>query len=83
MSKKIVFTAHSLTAMAERDVLPEWVEKCVRTPQWIEPDPSDPETIRHFCMIGERGRYLRVVMVETSDNIRIVTAFFDRGARPK
>jgi hypothetical protein len=83
MSKKVVFTAHALTAMAERDVLPEWVEQCVRTPQWIEPDPHDAEAIRHFCLIAERGRYLRVVMVETFDSIRIVTAFFDRGARPK
>lgn len=84
MAKAIVYTAHALSAIHERDVLKNWVERAVYEPQWIEPDPRDPQALRHFCAIEEReGRYLRVVLVQTAENIRILTAFLDRGARPK
>ena len=84
MAKDVVYTAHALTAMRERLVPKEWVERTVEQPDWIEPDPRDPDAVRHFRAIPEAdGRYLRVVLVQTDQNIRIVTAFLDRGARPK
>jgi len=84
MTKPIVYTKHALTALGERELLSEWVERVVRHPQWREVDPLDAEIVRHFGALPERGgRYLRVVVVETSREYRIVSAFVDRRARPK
>ncbi|WP_152565867.1 DUF4258 domain-containing protein [Devosia riboflavina] len=84
MTREIVYTAHALTAMRERDVPKEWVERTVLQPDWTEPDPRDPAAVRYFRSIVEcEGRHLRVVLVQTDQNTRILTAFLDRGARPK
>ncbi|WP_083988645.1 DUF4258 domain-containing protein [Devosia geojensis] len=84
MEKPTVYTGHARTALGERDLEIEWVEATVRSPQWIEVDPNDPEVVRHFRPIPEHGgRYLRVALVETSVDFRILTVFFDRRARPK
>jgi len=82
--KAIVYSGHAIVAMRERDLEEAWVERAVREPEWTEPDPRDPDAVRHFRTVPERGnRFLRVVLVESSENIRILTAFLDRGARPK
>jgi hypothetical protein len=48
----------------------------------VQADPAHPEVERRFRTVPERGgRVLRVVVVETSEEIRIVTAFLDRRAR--
>lgn len=61
----------------------EWVEAAVRDPDWTEADPDDPEINRHFKRIYDAGgRYLRVPCAESDDEIRVITAFFDRGAKP-
>ena len=84
MAKPIAYTMHAGVAMSERSLNSEWVEAAVHNPQWVEADPDDPEVVRHFRTIPERGgRYLRVALVETAAEFRILTAFFDRRARPK
>lgn len=84
MEKPIAYTQHARVAMSERALKPEWVEAAVRNPQWTEADPEDPEVVRHFLPIPEHGgRCLRVALVETVAEFRILTAFFDRRARPK
>ena len=84
MSKPLRYTQHSLDVMREREIEPVWVERAVTQPQWIEPDPFDGAVERRFAVVPERaGRYLRVACVETFSEIRIISAFFDRGAKPK
>ncbi|MNU03087.1 hypothetical protein D3C72_2469960 [compost metagenome] len=70
--------------MLERKLERHWVEEAVRRPAWREPDMGDPAILRCFKSIPERAnRYLRVVCVETDDEIRIISAFLDRSARPR
>ena len=82
--KTIVLTAHAKAVIHERGLAFAWVERAVRVPQWIERDPSSIEVRRCFRAIPEYGnRYLRVAVVETATEFRIISVFFDRGARPK
>jgi hypothetical protein len=68
--------------MRERELDVRWVERTVYGPDWVKADPHHPEMERRYRTIPERdGRMLRVVVVETPEEIRIVTAFLDRGAR--
>jgi hypothetical protein len=57
----------------------------VNHPEWREPEPSDSTLERRFGTIEEMGgRVLRVVVLPISPTkCRIVTAFFDRGARKR
>lgn len=82
MTKPLVFTAHAHLVMAERELADEWVERTVRVPEWREPDPADPAVERRFRTVPEReNRILRVACVESDTDIRILSAFLDRGAR--
>ena len=70
--------------MRERQIESEWIARTVNAPQWLEADPADPGVQRLFAAVPERdGRYLRVVCVETATEIRILSVFLDRRARPK
>ena len=81
-SKPIYYPAHALTAMRERELEASWIERTVYGPDWVQADPNHAEIERRFRIIPERdGRVLRVVVVETPEEIRIVTAFLDRRAR--
>jgi hypothetical protein len=61
-----------------------WIEATVSEPDWREPDPSDHDVERRFRAIEEAGgRILRVACVETDNEIRVITALFDRNARLK
>jgi uncharacterized DUF497 family protein len=84
VSKPLRYTQHSLDVMREREIELAWVERTVARPQWCEPDPFDSAVERRFAAVPERtGRYLRVACVETSAEIRIISAFLDRSAKPK
>lgn len=81
-SRPIRFTAHAELAIAERQIDHAWVERTVREPEWRVGDPADPEVTRFYRAVPERGdRILRVVCVETDLEIRILSAYLDRGAR--
>ena len=80
--KSIVYTTHAATGIRERDIERRWVEQTAREPDWSVKDPSHVEIERRFRSIPEReGRILRVAVVETAEEIRIITAFLDRRAR--
>jgi hypothetical protein len=80
--KPLAFTKHADDATAERELMGEWIERAVYAPQWEVADPVQPDAVRRFRAIPEYGdRILRVVCLETDAEIRILTAFFDRGAR--
>jgi hypothetical protein len=83
MSSKppLVYTLHAETVVRERLLDKSWIERTVREPQFVTGDAKDPTAKRYFGSVLERGgRILRVVCVETPHEIRILSAFFDRGA---
>ncbi|MCV0395786.1 MAG: DUF4258 domain-containing protein [Rhizobiaceae bacterium] len=80
--KPLVLTAHAQDAIEERDLDPRWAERTAREPEWTAPDPRQPGVERRFRSIPDHGgRVLRVACYETPEEIRILTAFFDRDAR--
>lgn len=79
---RLSFTHHAETVMAQRGIERAWIVRVVLAPDWIRPDTVDPALTRAFGRIPERdGRVLRVVYSRAGDDLRIVTAFLDRGAR--
>jgi len=80
--KPLQFTRHAQDAFEERELDLDWIEKTVREPEWSRPDPRRAGVERRFRAIPEfGGRILRVACVESADEIRILTVFFDRDAR--
>lgn len=56
----------------------EWVEMVLRQPIRTERQPNG--RIRHWGMVAELGRYLRVVT--EADGQTVHNAFLDRGFKP-
>lgn len=82
LRKPINYSTHAKTAIRERELNEKWVERAVRAPLWSERDPDNPVVERRYQQIAERdGRILRVFVVETDEEIRVITAFLDRRAR--
>jgi hypothetical protein len=82
MDKPLRYSLHAQTVMRERKLDPAWIAAAVHSPEWIMPDPAGSGAQRRYRSIPAlEGRILRVVCVETADEIRIVSAFIDRGAR--
>jgi hypothetical protein len=80
--KKLRLTAHAEFAAAERGIEAAWIERAAREPDWTSPDPQHPEVERRFRAIPEFGnRVLRAACVENATEIRVLTVFFDRGAK--
>lgn len=78
------FTAHARTVMEERGIAEIWVESAMADPLLVEPDPTQPGALRAFAAVPAYGnRVLRVVYYDEPDARRIITVFFDRGARNK
>jgi hypothetical protein len=68
--------------LRERAIEEAWVDRALRDPAWIDVDPSDPNLSRAFAAVPERdGRIMRVVYKVVNNEIVVVTAFLDRGAR--
>jgi hypothetical protein len=79
------YTRHALEQIALRALDRTWVERTVLAPEAAEPDPRHPDRTRAFRAVPEReGRMLRVVfVVRSQSNYHVITAFLDRGRRPK
>ena len=78
----IKFTRHAEDMLAERGIDRNWVERTINQPDAIEPDTARADVTRAFRSIPERdGRVLRVVYSTTDEQIRVITAFFDRARR--
>jgi hypothetical protein len=81
--KPLVLTQHARDAVEERKIELGWIERAVRAPEWAQPDPYRAGVERRFRAIPEYGgRVLRVACFEIPLEIRILTVFFDRRARP-
>ncbi len=60
--RRLSFTRHAETMLAEREIDRGWVERTVKEPDEMEPDPNRAQVVRVFRSIPERdGRVLRVV----------------------
>ena len=82
MPKPIRYTLHAETVLIERDLAKEWVERTVYQPEWRTSEPRDSSAERRFRTLPERhGRILRVICVESTTEIRIISVFLDRRAR--
>ncbi len=80
--KKVVFTQHTEDTIRERELDPQWIVRTAIEPEWTTSDPFRAGVERRYRAIPEHGdRILRVACFETETELRIVTAFFDRGAR--
>ena len=80
--KPVRFTRHAEDVMVERQLDRNWIERTAREPEWFHPDPRRAGVERRFRTIPEFGhRVLRVACIETEQEIRVLTVFFDRNAR--
>jgi len=78
----IVLSTHAEEAMVQRRVRRDWIDAAVTAPDRTEPDPGGGGVTRSFKAIPDfGGRILRVVHRPEGDDILVITAFFDRGAR--
>lgn len=78
--KTVTFTQHAEAVIIQRQLRREWAERVARDPEWVEHETNELE--RRFAAVPEKeGRFLRVVCLETSAEIRIITVFLDRNAR--
>ncbi len=77
-------TEHARKVLAERGIAVEWMERTLDVPEWITPDPNDPQVMRYFRTIPEfGGRVLRVAVNATVEPPRVVSVFFDRTQKGK
>ena len=73
-------TSHFKEMVSERGIDYDWVERTLSEPDRSE--RSNDGTVNYFKCIPENGnRWLKVVVNDKADPPRLVTAYFDRGAR--
>ena len=81
---KFELTKHARKALAEREILVEWMERTLSAPELVLPDPDDATVQRCFRRIPEFGnRVLRVAVNTTVEPHRVVSVFFDRQMKGK
>lgn len=51
---KIALTRHAEARIKERSLAVQWIERIVRYPEWVEPDPT-AGTLRLFGRVPEAG----------------------------
>ena len=73
---------HTAEEMDGRRIRLTYIEAALASPDRVASDPNDPALTRSFKAIPEFGnRVLRVVDRPAGDDIFVVTAHWDRGAR--
>jgi hypothetical protein len=80
----LLFSDHAEDMLIERRIERDWVEQTIFSPEIVEQDAKREGITLAFRRIPEReNRVLRVAYVESADEIRVVTTYFDRGRRRK
>lgn len=75
-------TEHAERELRRRAIALAWVEAAIASPDWTVSDPRDPGLTQSFKAIQAFGdRVLRVVHRPDGDDMLVITAHFDRGAR--
>ena len=78
----IKFSKHTADEMAGRGILHSYIEAALTSPDRVMQDATDPALTRSYKIIPEFGnRVLRVVHRPDGDDIFVVTAHWDRGAK--
>ena len=78
----IVLSRHTEREMHARGITRAYIEAVLAGPAYTTPDTKDPTLVRAFGPIAAFGnRVLRVVYRRRGDDIFVVTATWDRGAR--
>lgn len=76
-------TKHAQEAITKRAIPVIWIEDAVSTPDFVRLDPRHPERTRSYKAIAQcGGRVLRVVHRPDGNDMVVMTAHFDRGAKP-
>jgi len=79
----IRFTKHAQEAVEKRGIAREWIDRTIAAPDFTRADPNDRTLTHSFKVIDEAGRrILRVVHRPEQTDMLIVTAHFDRNAKP-
>jgi hypothetical protein len=79
----IRYSNHTRVRLQSRQLADEWIERAVMSPDWTRPDPDDATATRAFKRIPENGnRVIRVAHRPDGSDILVITAFFDRNAKP-
>lgn len=77
-------TEHARDALEKRQIIQEWLERALSTPERVEKDTIDDSLEHRLVRIPEFGnRMLRVIVNAQAIPPRIVTAFFDRRRKDK
>jgi len=78
----VILSQHTLREMGGRRITRAYIEAVLAGPAYTTPDAKDPTLVRAFGPIAAfSGRMLRVVYRPQGDDIFVVTATWDRGAR--
>jgi hypothetical protein len=78
----VILSQHTAREMGRRGIAQAYIEAVVSGPAYTTPDPNDPTLVRAFAPVAAfGGRMLRVVYRRQGDDIFVVTATWDRGAR--
>jgi hypothetical protein len=79
----IRLTIHAARREREYNLDRSWIEAAVIAPDWTAPDPREAGITRALKAIPERGgRVLRVAHRLDGPDVLVLSAFFDRGAKP-
>jgi cytidylate kinase len=79
----ITLSNHTMREMGSRRIMLVYIESALAAPDTVTPDSSDPALSRSFKAIGAFGnRVLRVVHRPHGTGTFVVTAHWDRGAKP-
>jgi hypothetical protein len=78
----VKLSKHIADEMGGRGILLSYIEAALTAPDRVAQDTTDPALSRAYKVIPEFGsRVLRVVHRRAGDDIFVVTAHWDRGAR--
>lgn len=77
-----ILSRHTESEMAGRGILPAYIDAALASPDWTAPDPTRPGVTRSFKAIPAfGGRVLRVAHRPQGDDVFVITATWDRGAK--
>jgi len=75
---KFTVTEHARKRCARRGVDLQWISEAIQNPRETFPDLVDPDATHFRYDVPQRGfRTLRVVVNDSVDPPRIITAFFE------
>jgi Domain of unknown function (DUF4258) len=81
-SDSVRLSIHTQREMAARGITATYIEAVLASPTYTTPDPTDPTLTRSFGPIQAHGnRMLRVVHRPDGNDVFVITATWDRGAK--